>query len=336
MAPARAPRFTKDQGAALILVLTVVAFMGLIAVVAAEAVSMGARRVQNQTEQAQTRWYLLGAEIFALGRIEVLLARSPEDQVDQSEWQARPFAFPLDEGAMTLRLFDGGNCFNLNSLVTVDEGGEAAPNSGAQVQFARLIDLVGVRGQSGVSLAAAATDWIDADSVVSPGGAEDEFYSGRGAAYRPANAPFADVSELTRVAGFTQPMAAALAPHVCVRPGRTGNAINPNTLLPGQGVVLSALLGQGLPLASAEALIRARPRGGWPTLEAFFRETAMTTADPSEAARALFSLRTRYFVLAADVAHRDARESGAALIDAAGAPRIVRRVFGVKSGERVL
>lgn len=330
---AHPPRWPRDQGAALVLVLSTVAFMALLGAAAMEASMLGFRRTQNQAELAQARWYVAGAELFSAARLRALVRDGDSLDVDQADWQAKPFPFPLDEGVMTLTLYDGGNCLNLNGLVTVDEGGREAPNPGAHVQLARLIDLIGAPVENASWLAAALSDWIDADSVVSAGGAEDDAYGGAGAPYRVANARLVDLDEAARVRGVTPALLHALRPYVCVRPSATLAALNPNTLRVEDARVLSAIVGPSLPLATAETLIRTRPRGGWASLDAFFAEPAMIAANLSEAARLQFGLASPYFVAMVAVTHKQTRETAAVLFDARADMRVVRRVFGVSGQE---
>jgi general secretion pathway protein K len=318
-------------------VLAMVAFVSMLALLATEGALMGIRRTQNQQELAQARWYILGAESFAAGRIKDLQRTDGAAQVDQSDWQGKPFTFPLDQGVMTLTLYDGANCFNLNSLITVDEGGAPGPNGAAQVQLARLLDLAQVRTESAAWLVASLTDWLDPDTRQSPGGAEDESYGGADAPYRAANTLLADVGELAHVRGFTPEAVSALAPFVCVRPGTAATSLNPNTLTPDQAVLLSVLIGPSLPPSAAEAVLRARPRGGWRSVEAFFSETTLGGLELNDATRAQFNLRSDYFVMMTSVQYRDTRETGLALIQTAGGqPRVTRRVFGADGKERLL
>jgi general secretion pathway protein K len=325
-----------QSGAALVLTLSMIAFMAMIALVAMEATMMGARRTANQIDQAQARWFLSGAEVFAGGRLKALIRDGESAEIDQADWQGKTFSFPLDEGVLNLTLYDGANCFNLNALVGSDEGGAASPNPSAQVQLARLIDLVGVRSENPAWMAAALTDWIDPDSITGPGGAEDDSYGGPDAPYRPANAPLADVSELTRVRGFRPAALAALRPYLCVRPASALTVLNPNTLTPQQAPLMAAMVGPTLPQAAAEALIRGRPRGGWDSLEAFFAEPQMVAATLSDAGRLHFDLASRYYVVVMEVRHRGASETGVALIDASQSMRVVRRIYGVGDREKML
>lgn len=329
-------RLPNDAGAALIMVLSMIAMLSMIAIVAVDMSMTGMRRTGNSVGQTQARWYVNGAEAFAAGRIRDIRQAMAEGRIDQADWQGRQFSFPLDDGVLTLTLFDGSNCFNLNSLVSLDEGGGTTSNAAAQVQLARLLDLVGVRSDSAAGLVAALTDWIDPDSIPAPGGGEDEVYGGPDARYRVANAPLVDLAELSRVRGFTPDAVAKLRPFVCVRPTSMSMVLNPNTLTPDQGVLLSSVFGQILPRATAEALIRGRPRNGWPSVTALLAEPALVQAGLGGGSSALFSLETRYFVVMTTVQNQSAQETGAALLDAAQNGRVIRRLYGVSGKDRAL
>ncbi len=155
-----------DRGAALITVLTMVAIMSALAIVAVDAADMSTRRTINQTRMDQSRWYLIGAEAFAGSRLAAVQRRDEARPIDQADWQARAFTFPLDDGTMRVTLYDGNNCFNLNSVVQQAEGAGAAPSAAGIMQFARLLDLLGVRSDR-AGLGATLADWIDADTVPS-------------------------------------------------------------------------------------------------------------------------------------------------------------------------
>jgi general secretion pathway protein K len=321
----------EDRGTALITVLGMLAIMSALAVVVVDAANMSVRRTGNQVQMEQTRWYLIGAETFAIGRLSEMQRRAELSRVDQDEWQGRPFRFALDDGAMDVSLRDGDNCFNLNSLVVTEDSGERQVSAFGMVQFSRLLDAVEVRtGQ--VALAAALADWIDSDSVPVGGGAEDAAYGGADA-YRTSNTLLADVSELRHVRGFDGETVARLAPYVCVRPTSAPNQINPNTLTPEQAPLLVMAI-DDLSLAAAAQIIRDRPRGGWEDVDAFLMHPRLSGLELNDAGRSQFSTRTRYYVLLTRVERQRGNEYGAALIEmgAGGAAAIVRRVFGVGAG----
>jgi general secretion pathway protein K len=324
-----------DRGAALVTVLTMVSIMSALAIVAVDAANMSIRRTANQTSMEQTRWYLMGAEAYANAQLGELARRAETTRIDQAEWQGRTFSFPLDDGMMQVTLRDGGNCFNLNNLVqTGEETADAGANAGAIMQFARLLDLIGVRSDR-VGLGAALADWIDRDSIASPGGAEDGFYP-NGAPYRPANTLLADISELRRVQGFNEQTRAQIAPFVCVRPTPAANLLNPNTLLPEQAPLLAMVL-PDISVEDARAIIRDRPHGGWEDLDAFFAHPRLAGLEMNEYRRASFNMTTTYYLMNARVEREGARETEAALIQLRGGSGVVlRRLFGAGGAEQPL
>lgn len=330
----RADANRNERGAALITVLTMVAIMSALAVVAVDAASMSVRRTFNQTRMEQTQWYLLGAEAFAISKLDDIRRAVRDGAASDGDWHGRVFSFPLDDGVMRIALFDGGNCFNLNSVVRQAEDESASANAGGVMQFALLLDLLGVHSDR-AALGATLADWIDADSLPSPGGMEDGA-GRRGEPYRPSNTLLADFSELRRVEGFSDDVIARIANHVCVRPTAAPNLLNPNTLTPDDAPLLAMAL-PDIDVAQARGVIRDRPRGGWSDLDAFFSHPRLAGLEHSELRRASFSLEPVYYVMIASVEREGGRETEAALIrmrpQGGG---VVRRIFGVAEAGRVL
>lgn len=325
----------RDEGVALVTVLVMLSIVSALAILGVEAAGMSLRRTANQTQIEQSRWYLAGAEMVASGRIAALARQQEIAPVDQATWQGAPFVFPLDQGEMRVSLWDGGNCFNLNSVVERAENNAYVASARGQIQFARLLDILAIRDVD-AGIVAALADWIDSDSSPLPGGAEDEAYATLDAPYVTAGVLLADISELRRVRGFTADVVARLSPFVCVRPTETPNAYNPNTMVAHQAPLLAMAMGADLSLVAAEEVIRSRPEGGWETIDAFFLSSGFRGVEFNEPTRAQFSTTTRYYVMGARVRNRDVVESGAALIDAQGSVRVVRRVFGTGAEQRIL
>jgi general secretion pathway protein K len=323
-----------ESGAALVTVLVMLSIMAALAIVVVEAARFSMLRTSNQHEMDQNRWYLIGAEAYAAAKIASLRRAPDAARIDQDVWQERDFTYPLDDGVMTIRLRDGSNCFNLNSLVERDADDALVASARGQVQFARLLDLLDVRADR--SPAASLADWIDSDEQASPSGAEDAAYVGPEAGYRTANTFIGDISELSRVRGFDDEILRKIEPFACVRPSETPNQLNVNTLLPRQAPLLSAMIGPDLPLADAREVIRSRPRGGWADLDAFLAHPRLAGLEITEVTRAQFATESRYYVVAVRVRRGDTGESSMALIDAGGGTRILRRVLGAASAESLL
>lgn len=100
------------------------------------------------------------------------------------------------------------------------------------------------------ALAAAFLDWIDADDVARPSGAEAAQYAALGSPFRPPNRPIRRIEELTRIAGIDDALAAVLAANITL----TGSGlVNINSAPP---VALAAAT--GLDLSTAEKLAATR------------------------------------------------------------------------------
>jgi general secretion pathway protein K len=166
----------------------------------------------------QTLAYALGAESFARQVLfEEWSEGGPEKDTLLEVW-AQPVApFEIDNGFLEIQVRDLNSCFNLNSLAGSDWEGN----------LARLKTLLRNRGLP-EGLAEVWKDWVDADQEITGFGAEDGDYLLEAVAYRTANRPAADVSELRLIRGMEPAYLAALEPVACVLPN-TDLRINVNT-----------------------------------------------------------------------------------------------------------
>ena len=330
--PAKAEPWRSDAGAALVTVLVMLAVIAVLATALVEAARFSLARLDNQRSMDQARWYLLGAERLAADRAGSLIA-SFGAASSGNAWEGQVVTYPIEGGAISLAVWDGSNCFNLNGLVM--GGGDAGlvANPMAQVELARLIGFTGATGLNSEGLAAALADYLDEDQTPLPGGAEDAPGSFEGG-YRTANTLIGDVSELRRVRGFTPEIVAAVAPFTCVRPVAGFTTINVNTLRLQDAPLLAAMFGDGLSLSAAQSVIAARPATGWSDVEGFFAHPSFASLEISDAFKARFAVRPRFVVMTARVRWDGVEEASAALIEIGPPSRIVRRVIGAQASER--
>jgi general secretion pathway protein K len=174
-------------------------------------------------------------------------------------WNGRTFQFPIDGGLIQARLEDGGNCFDLNSVVQGPPGSWTAYPVGVR-QFEVLLQAIGVPAGEAVGLSRALVDWMDSD----PSG--DLAYAGR--RYRTGGGLFAEGSELRAVQGVTPELYERLRPFVCAlpRPDYPVSRLSPvniNTLREDQAPLATMLTDGNLPPAQARAWIAGRPAAGW-------------------------------------------------------------------------
>ena len=323
--PVRPSRPSKQRGVALLTVLMLVAVMTVMVMGMLDDIRFGVRRAVNAQAMAQAQRYAIGTEEVAMSRIALLDRAAGGRTTLAGDWQDRTMAFPVERGLIAARLSDGGNCFNLNSVVEGTAELWQRRDLGVQ-QYLALLRELGIEGQRAQSLADALVDWIDSDQVRSPLGAEDTDYATRRPAYRGSGALLAEASELRAIDGYDATTYARLRPHVCALPEDILSPLNPNTLTEDDAALLSMLTLGALRATQARRVIGTRPPGGWPDLASVWRDPVLAATGAPDAVREQLTLRTRYFGLHTRVEHDGAQLVLSALIrnDAAG-PRLVAR-----------
>ena len=315
MRPAR-----NERGAALLTVLLLVAVIAVIAANALERLRLATRLGANAIGIEQARSFAEAAEVLAVSRVSTLLSQNPGRVTLAGGWSDAPVPLPLPGGTAVARVVDGGNCFNLNSLVTPLVPGVYATNPAARVQFARLQRLVGVPAQVAEQVAAGAADWIDTDADQQPGGAEDGAYTGQDPGYRTAGTLMTDPSELRAVAGVTPDVYAQLRPWICTLPAVTASPINLNTLTPEQAPLAAMLAPDTIGVQQAQGALLRRPAQGFASAAAFW-----ALAGGGEGG----GVTSTWFRLRVDVAVGGIDLHESALIDATTLPaRLVSRQWG--------
>ncbi len=319
-----------EEGAALLTVLLIVAVMAVLAAAALERLKIGTRLAANGGAIEQARAYAMAAETVARFRIGDLIQTDPNRTTLAGNWAGQATNFPIDGGLATARLDDGGNCFNLNSLVDKTPDGTLVARPAAIAQFARLLTLLDLPGRDADALAAATADWIDSDATPVAGGAEDIGYANGRIPYLPANTIMADTSEWRAVAGVTPGLYARVRPFICALPVTDLTALNVNTLRREQAPLLAAIV-PTLDVSRAAAIVEARPAAGWESLGTFW-SLPQLAASEAQSGRGQLKLSTRWFTLSLDVELGGAELEEHALIDAAIKPaKLARRSYGEPS-----
>ena len=325
----REPR--NERGAALLTVLLLVAIVAVIAAGALEKLRLSTRIAGNAGTTEQLRGYALAAEALALSRIEALQSASATRTTLAGDWSGRPFSLPLPGGGVaTARVVDGGNCFNLNGLVTQVSPGVYQSAALQRLVFTRLMRLTGTPPQVADQVAAAAADWIDTDQDSQASGAEDQTYLSRDPSYRTAGTLMVDPSELRALNGVTPEVYTALRPWVCTLPLAQPAAINVNTLAPEQAPLLAMLLADTLPVETARRALLSRPAQGFSSTTAFWTQPALASLQVGDTSQT--AVKSAWFALSVDVRLGSATLEEHALIDATRLPpRLATRQWGERS-----
>lgn len=211
----------RARGVVLLTVLLIVALLSALSVRMTTRHSLIVAQARQYAGADITLNYALGAEALA----RQLLHRDWLDDPDKIDhfgdaWAQPLSPFELDEyedAFIEVQIRDLGGCFNLNSLA----GAESEQNV---TRFRELLTILGLPP----NLADLWLDWVDQDDVINNFGAEDGEYLLREIAYRAANAPAGDPSELFLLNGVDPQQVAALLPFVCTLP-TTELSINLNT-----------------------------------------------------------------------------------------------------------
>jgi general secretion pathway protein K len=329
-------RRAHEEGAALLTVLLLVAVMAVISAVALERLTLATRLVGNAGAIAQARAYAGAAEQLVRLRLSDLVAARPGRTTLRGGWHGTPMPLPVPEGRATAMATDGGNCFNLNSVVAGSSEEQLSVRPAGVAQFTALMQLLGIAPREAAVVAAAAADWIDTDGIPQPGGAEDEVYLRAATPYRTANRFMADASELRAVNGVTPAIYATLRPWICALPTSDLSPINVNTLLPSQAPLFAMLLPGKLTIDQARQLLAQRPADGYGSVVDFWALPALRGLTASGEVNEQTKLTTRWFNVGIKVDLGGTQVNETALIDAQETPaRIVRRQWGAGDGDGV-
>jgi general secretion pathway protein K len=247
--------YREDQrGAAVIMVMLIVALATMLAAQIALQQDLWQRQVENQFNWGQARKIAIAGSDWA----RAVLADDASNKKYEhpgERWAQRVPASPVENGELMGAIEDQQGLFNLNNLV---RSGASSPSDIAK--FQRLLGMLGLPPELAIALA----DWLDADSEPqSPGGAEDSYYLSLPHPYRAANRPIVELGELLQVKGYDAATLDRLRPYVTALPVPT--AINVNFAPP---EVMAAVL-DNLPLADARMLAQQRIGAPFRTIEEF-------------------------------------------------------------------
>jgi len=319
-----------ERGAALLAVLVLVVIMAAIAAGAFERLRLSTAMAMNGAALDQARGYALGVEDLLALRIDDLAGADAYVTTLAGDWNGTERRIPLPgEGLATGTVRDGGNCFNLNSLVQGDATASLVQRPAAIEQFVALMTVLGLPEPTARRVAAATADWADSDDQPSPQGAEDAAYSGSEPAYRTGNTLFADPSELRTVSGVTPEIYRELRPYLCALPAADMSPINVNTLLPRDAPLLAMFApGKARP-DRVRGLIASRPKDGWRNTYDFWRSAEGVGLETNVDPMSQLQLKTHWFTIDLSVRFEDSEMEEWALVDARLNPaKVVARRWG--------
>ncbi|MFC4653603.1 MULTISPECIES: type II secretion system minor pseudopilin GspK [Rheinheimera] len=321
----------QQRGVALVVVMLILALVVVVAVEMSGRLQLQLQRQFNRQHQQQAYWYAIAAEQAALQLLKRTVVKEETTNLSQ-DWARLGATFPVDDGSITGKLIDLQSCFNLNNLQrTTGESPVGAGKTTAQQAFQRLLELkVTELSMPAEYLVARVSDWLDADSLLqTAGGAEQDDYAGLLLPYYTANGLMGSVSELRVMLDMTPSDYEQVRPFVCVIPKTRDSKLNLNTITAEQAVLLSAYIPE-LDESAAQELIASRPEEGFSTLDEVWQSQQLQGKNIPDEVKALFVLKTNYFVLESTVTYQDSLFNLASVlhIDEQQKVKVIARRFG--------
>ncbi len=317
-----------QKGAALIIVLMLVATLSFIVLSMARQTVIATERSFVINARHDADWRLVSAEALAIAAIDQAYKAAPEQASPDSVLFTQARETPIENGVVRLRFVDRTACLNVNSLVTHNDSGQLVQSVAAKEEFAELIRLVSAG--SADQLTSVIVDWIDQDQRVESGGAEDGFYSALPVPYRTGETLLSDVSELRAMSGVTPALYATLHPWLCAYPKTEGSLINVNQLQVAQAPILSALTLGAISLSDAARLVENRPPGGFGASEEFWTAAEEGREEPFTELYSRIGLKSRYIDVVVDVELTGITRKATFTfeVDDSGRPRLLSRRLG--------
>ena len=288
----------REAGLALIVAMLVAALAAAVAVSLAAAQSQWSAQVAHRRDQAQAQSIALAGIQWARQILDADARAGPLDTLSEP-WALPLPATPVGDGVVEGRIVDAQGLFNVNNLASATH---ATPE---HERFARLFATLGVPA----AVLAAMTDWVDADGIPQPDGAEDAWYLRQAEPSLVPNAPATRIEEMSFVRGMSLPAMRGIVRFMTSLPVDT--PLNVNTAPP---ELLAASIGDVEPGALA-ALIASRAQRPFASL-ADFRERLPAGASIGD--EAMYSVASRYFLVSVRATQGDTVAQARALIVRSG------------------
>jgi len=249
-----------QRGAALLMVLMAMALVSMMLTSLALQSHRDITRLQFQQQETQARFYARGAEIIAQRALTDLAVRRAA-----LWWQTlagQPLDYPTDEGTLRLEVEDQRRCFNVNSLAADD------PELAQRQLLYWLANYADTRlDVPPGEFVARLTDWVDSDNIAREGGMDGADYARLDPPRLSADTAMRNISELNWLGPLDTGRYRRFEA-LCAIPESRPWRLNLNSVGPDELPLLDALFEGQVDRAVLATLIKARPPGGYPSIDA--------------------------------------------------------------------
>jgi general secretion pathway protein K len=187
-----------ERGVALLVTMMAIALMTMLVMDFTTSASLGYRAAAGGANQLKAEYLArsaigVGLSLLSTDARQDALAKTAHDGLDEPWAQPYP-PMPLGGGEAQITLVDEARKIDVNLLINPRTG---QPNPVYVGIVQRLFANLGLAP----TLVPAIVDWLDPDSIESPGGAEADYYMRLIPPYEPRNGPMPTIGDLKMVRG---------------------------------------------------------------------------------------------------------------------------------------
>ena len=262
---------SKDKGVVLISILLIVLLLSSVAVLFGNKYFLSLKRAQYIEFQTLSLNIFRNIESLAQDKIEKELRFNSNKLTKDNPIINEPMAFNLNGADVLGKISDYGNCFNINSIVKLNDS-NYVENKNAVAAFRKILSLNEIDNNIIEEVIDQTIDWIDKDTNPRAYGLEDYYYSG------PLHSPreytgmrlMVSIEELKSIPAVKQIDWNIFKNHFCAIPILNELSLNINTLDLEDAYLLSSIF-SNLTIKDAEYILDNIPKSGFDDLNNFIR-----------------------------------------------------------------
>jgi len=262
---------SKDKGVVLISILLIVLLLSSVAVLFGNKYFLSLKRAQYIEFQTLSLNIFRNMESLAQDKIEKELRFNSNKLTKDNPIINEPMAFNLNGADVLGKISDYGNCFNINSIVKLNDS-NYVENKNAVAAFRKILSLNEIDNNVIEEVIDQTIDWIDKDTNPRAYGLEDYYYSG------PLHSPreytgmrlMVSIEELKSIPAVKQIDWNIFKNHFCAIPILNELSLNINTLDLEDAYLLSSIF-SNLTIKDAEYILDNIPKSGFDDLNNFIR-----------------------------------------------------------------
>ena len=262
---------SKDKGVVLISILLIVLLLSSVAVLFGNKYFLSLKRAQYIEFQTLSLNIFRNMESLAQDKIEKELRYNSNKLTIDNPIINEPMLFNLNGADIVGKISDYGNCFNINSIVTLNDS-NYVENKNASAAFRKILSLNEIDNNIIEEVIDQTIDWIDKDANPRAYGLEDYYYSG------PLHSPreytgmrlMVSIDELKSIPAVKQIDWNIFKNYFCAIPALNELSLNINTLDLEDAYLLSSIF-SNLTLKDAEYILDNIPKSGFDDLNNFIR-----------------------------------------------------------------